>query len=68
MSGDELKRWVELALELDFVLLNDECYIDLYSSKKLPSLLNASVEVGNGDFKNVFSCQLHIKKKFCTWS
>jgi len=50
---DELKRWVELALEYNFLLLNDECYIDLYLDKPLPSLLNASVEVGNGDFKNI---------------
>ncbi len=57
MSLDELKRWVELALELDFVLLNDECYIDLYSSKKLPSLLNASVEGWEMVIsKNGFSC------------
>ena len=50
---DELKRWVELALKYDFVLLNDECYIDLYLETPLPSLLNASVEVGNTEFKNI---------------
>jgi len=50
---DELKKWVELALKHDFVLLNDECYIDLYLDKPLPSLLNASIEVGNSDFKNI---------------
>ncbi len=53
MSMDELKHWVELALEYDFVLLNDECYIDLYMKEPLPSLLNASIEVGNIDFKNI---------------
>ena len=53
MLIDELKKWVELALEHNFVLLNDECYIDLYLDKPLPSLLNASIEVGNSDFKNI---------------
>ncbi len=50
---EELKKWVQLALKYDFVLLNDECYIDLYLDKPLPSLLNASIEVGNNDFKNI---------------
>jgi len=50
---DELKEWVKLALRYDFVLLNDECYIDLYLDKPIPSLLNASIEVGNSDFKNI---------------
>ncbi len=50
---EELKSWVKLALKYDFVLLNDECYIDLYLDKPLPSLLNASVEVGNSEFKNI---------------
>ena len=50
---DELKNWVKLALKHNFVLLNDECYIDLYLDKPLPSLLNASIEVGNSEFKNI---------------
>jgi len=53
MLIDDLKKWVELALKHDFVLLNDECYADLYLDEPLPSLLNASIEVGNADFKNV---------------
>ncbi|EIF50275.1 succinyldiaminopimelate transaminase [Sulfurovum sp. AR] len=53
MSMDDLKHWVELALKHDFVLLNDECYVDLYLDAALPSLLNASMEVGNESFKNV---------------
>lgn len=53
MSMEDLKNWVELALKHDFVLLNDECYIDLYLDAPLPSLLNASIEVGNSDFKNI---------------
>ncbi len=53
MLIDELKKWVKLALKYNFVLLNDECYIDLYLDKPLPSLLNASIEVGNSAFKNI---------------
>ena len=53
MLLDELKTWVNLALKYDFVLLNDECYIDLYLDTPLPSLLNASIEVGNPKFKNI---------------
>ena len=53
MPMDDLKKWVKLALKHDFVLLNDECYADLYLNKPLPSLLNASIEVGNAEFKNI---------------
>lgn len=53
MHMDALKEWVELALKHDFVLLNDECYADLYLGEPLPSLLNASREVGNRNFKNI---------------
>ncbi|NOR56315.1 MAG: succinyldiaminopimelate transaminase [Sulfurovum sp.] len=53
MGMEDLKKWVELALQYNFVLLNDECYADLYLDAPLPSLLNASIEVGNTDFKNI---------------
>jgi len=53
MDLETLKMWVEAALELDFMLINDECYIDLYTKEQIPSLLNASIEVGNKDFKNI---------------
>ncbi|HQR73979.1 MAG TPA: succinyldiaminopimelate transaminase [Sulfurovum sp.] len=53
MQMESLKEWVRLALKHDFVLLNDECYIDLYLNEPLPSLLNASIEVGNTSFKNI---------------
>ena len=53
MLMDDLKKWVKLALKHDFVLLNDECYADLYLNEPLPSLLNASQEVGNAEFKNI---------------
>ncbi len=53
MSMAQMKEWVALALEYDFVLLNDECYADLYLDTPVPSLLNASIEAGNPTFKNV---------------
>ena len=53
MPMDDLKKWVELALKHDFVLMNDECYADLYLNDPVPSLLNASLAVGNNDFKNI---------------
>lgn len=53
MLMDDLKKWVELALKHDFVLMNDECYADLYLNDPLPSLLNASIEAGNTEFKNI---------------
>jgi len=53
MSMESMKEWVKLALKYDFVLLNDECYADLYLNEPVPSLLNASIEVGNPEFKNI---------------
>ncbi|MDM5272178.1 succinyldiaminopimelate transaminase [Sulfurovum sp. zt1-1] len=53
MSMAQMKEWVALALKHDFVLLNDECYVDLYLNDPIPSLLNASIEAGNESFKNV---------------
>lgn len=53
MSLEELGDWVKLALRYNFVLLNDECYSELYSGKPQPSLLEASEFVGNRDFKNI---------------
>ncbi len=52
MSIDEYKPWIEAALEYDFVLLNDECYSEIYRVEQ-PSLLEASLETGNRDFKNI---------------
>ncbi len=35
------------------MLLNDECYSEIYVGEKPPSLLEASVHVGNESFKNI---------------
>jgi len=53
LTLDELGEWVTLALKHDFVLLNDECYSEIYTDKPVPSLLEASKHVGNNDFKNI---------------
>lgn len=55
LSLEELKVWVENALEFDFLLLNDECYSEIYSTQKPASILQASLEVGNESFKNVLA-------------
>jgi N-succinyldiaminopimelate aminotransferase len=53
LSIEELGEWVQLALKHDFLLINDECYSEIYTAQKVPSLLEASVYVGNASFKNV---------------
>ena len=53
LSIDELGEWVKLALKYDFVLLNDECYSEIYCDEKPLSLLEASLHVNNESFKNV---------------
>jgi aspartate/methionine/tyrosine aminotransferase len=53
LTLDELGEWVKLALKYDFVLLNDECYSELYIENPIPSLLEASKHIGNDDFKNI---------------
>ncbi len=50
---ETLKEWVELALKHDFVLLNDECYSEIYPHTPPAGLLEASVAAGNDTFKNV---------------
>ena len=54
ISKQELTTWVQNALKYDFVLINDECYSELYfdESNKPLSLLEACVEAGNDTFKN----------------
>ncbi len=53
LSLEELGEWVKLALKHDFCLLNDECYSEIFTGEKVPSLLEASVRVGNTSFTNV---------------
>ncbi len=55
MTKAELGEWVKKALEYDFILINDECYSEIYfdENDKPASLLEVSIEVGNSDFKNI---------------
>ena len=53
LSLDELCKWVEASLKYNFVLINDECYSEIYFDLPDPSLLQASKKVGNDKFKNI---------------
>ena len=55
MSLEAMTQWVKDALEYDFVLLNDECYSEIYfdENNKPVSLLEASINAGNESFKNI---------------
>ena len=65
LSLNELGEWVYLALKHDFVLLNDECYSEIYTDKPIPSLLEAAVRVGNKDFKNLVVINSISKRSSC---
>ena len=64
LTLDELATWVELALKHNFVLLNDECYSEIYTDKKIPSLLEACLQVGNNTFKNALVIN-SVSKRSC---
>ena len=53
LTIEELGVWVNLALKHNFILLNDECYSEIYTNTPPPSLLEASIAVGNNTFRNV---------------
>jgi len=55
MTKEELTVWVKKAIEFDFVLVNDECYSEIFFDEKDKpcSLLEASIEAGNEKFKNI---------------
>jgi len=54
ITKKELEKWVQKALKFDFILINDECYSELYfdENKKPVSLLEACISIGNNSFKN----------------
>ncbi|MDR3345945.1 MAG: succinyldiaminopimelate transaminase [Campylobacteraceae bacterium] len=64
MSLSELKEWVDLSLEHNFILINDECYSEIYSKAPPPSLLEAAKVAGNGSFKNILVLN-SISKRSC---
>lgn len=60
----ELEEWVQLALDYNFYLINDECYSEIYMDKKPNSILEASYNIGNKDFRNIFTIN-SISKRVC---
>lgn len=62
LNIDELSSWVKAALEYDFILLSDECYSEIYENIPPPSILEASLKVGNRDFKNILALNSISKK------
>lgn len=55
LSIDELSAWVELSLKHNFILINDECYSEVYVDSPPASILEASIKAGNSEFKNIFA-------------
>lgn len=53
LSLNELREWVKLSIKYGFVLLNDECYSEIYTDPPPPSLLEASLKENNTNFKNI---------------
>jgi len=53
MDIKELSKWAKAAVKYDFVLINDECYSEIYQDIADPSLLEAAKAVGNKKFKNI---------------
>ncbi|MCK9491073.1 MAG: succinyldiaminopimelate transaminase [Sulfurimonas sp.] len=53
LSLEELVKWVKLSKKHNFVLINDECYSEIYTNEKIPSLLEAAVIANNSEFKNI---------------
>jgi aspartate/methionine/tyrosine aminotransferase len=53
LSLDELVEWAKLSEKYGFVLLNDECYSEIYFAAPPPSLLQAAQTIGNDGFKNI---------------
>jgi aspartate/methionine/tyrosine aminotransferase len=53
LNLEELALWAKAAVDYDFVLINDECYSEIYSDIPDPSLLEAAKMAGNDSFKNI---------------
>jgi aspartate/methionine/tyrosine aminotransferase len=50
---DELVEWVKMAKKYNFLLINDECYSEIYNNTPPPSLLEASIKANNSNFENI---------------
>ena len=56
ISREELAKWVQKALDFDFVLINDECYSELFfdEANPPPSILEACATI-NPTLKNILA-------------
>lgn len=50
-----LMRWNDLALTHDFILINDECYSEIYTDTPPTGLLEAAALAGNTTFRNILA-------------
>ena len=64
MGLEELKPWAKLAHEEGVIVINDECYSEIYTSAPPPSLLEAAQAIGNFTCKNTLVVN-SISKRSC---
>lgn len=50
-----LTEWVKQALKYNFIIINDECYSEIYENTPPPSILQASIQANNPQFKNILA-------------
>ncbi|RDU61427.1 succinyldiaminopimelate transaminase [Helicobacter sp. MIT 14-3879] len=60
LSLEELTQWAKWALEYDFIVINDECYSEIYEECPPPSILEVSKRLEScgakhARFKNIFA-------------
>jgi aspartate/methionine/tyrosine aminotransferase len=52
LNFEGFKKWIELSRRYNFVLLNDECYSEIYTKKPPLSLLEVAIKLGES-FENL---------------
>lgn len=58
---EELISWVKFVLKYDFILINDECYSEIYENMLFFLFLEVCMFIGNEVFKNVLVIYLFFK-------
>jgi aspartate/methionine/tyrosine aminotransferase len=53
LNREQMLHWIELSEKYGFVLLNDECYSEIYSDEPPLSLLQVAVESGRKEMRNL---------------
>jgi aspartate/methionine/tyrosine aminotransferase len=53
LSRNEFEEWINLSREFGFVLMNDECYSEIYSDEPPLSLLEVAKDMGIVGFENL---------------